>query len=226
MRRWFTTPRSTSRVHTIAQVEGATEGWGMGRREATRSAVSGKSLARAPCVARTCRLVRSRAAGRHVGRRRVHHDPAGRRACAAVEGQGRARQPIQGGYKVCVADTEDEGVEIAHGCGRVRACLGAVAGAGDASGNCWRAVRRGLVVMHPPPRLPRFRQAARFLLGWPRFTSAVRGSAPPAKSLPGTIGPGSPGWTGMASAPPTKSEPTGGASCRIGLVVCVGVGMQ
>jgi hypothetical protein len=78
----------------------------------------------------------------------------------------------------------------------------------------------------PTAPAPRFRQAARFLLGWPRSTSAVRGSAPPAKSLPGTIGPDSPGSTGIASAPPAKSEPTGGASCRIGLIVCVGVGMQ
>ena len=42
----------------------------------------------------------------------------------------------------------------------------------------------------------------------------------------GTIGPGSVRRTGMASAPPTKSEPTGMASCRIGLVVRLCVGMQ
>ena len=62
------------------------------------------------------------------------------------------------------------------------------------------------------------------LVGWPRSTSAVRGSAPPAKSLPGNAGPGSAARTGMASAPPTKSEPTG-MSCRIGLVVSVCVGI-
>ena len=33
---------------------------------------------------------------------------------AAVEGQGRPDKPAQGGYKVCVAPTEDEGVAIAH----------------------------------------------------------------------------------------------------------------
>jgi hypothetical protein len=44
----FTTPCRTSRPHTTAQVRGAVEGWVMGRREATRSAVSGKSLARTP----------------------------------------------------------------------------------------------------------------------------------------------------------------------------------
>src|SRR5512132_4274043 len=72
----------------------------------------------------------------------------------------------------------------------------------------------------------RFPQATRSSLGWPRSASAVSGSVPPAKSLPGTIGPGSVGRTGMALVPPTKSEPTGMASCRIGLVVRVCVGMQ
>ena len=82
---------------------------------------------------------------------------------------------------------------------------------------------------HQAPHRPgrrRFRQAARSSWGWPRSASAVSGSAPPAKSLPGTIGPGSVRRTGMASAPPTKSEPTGMVSCRIGLVVRVCVGMQ
>jgi hypothetical protein len=48
MRRWFTTPRSTSHCLITAQVRGTVEGWSMGRREAARSAVSGKFLARAP----------------------------------------------------------------------------------------------------------------------------------------------------------------------------------
>jgi hypothetical protein len=37
-------------VHDAARVRGAVEGWVMGRREAARAAVSGKSLAR-PCGA-------------------------------------------------------------------------------------------------------------------------------------------------------------------------------
>ena len=45
---WFTTPCTTSRVHITAQVRDAAEGWVVGRREATCSAVSGKSLARTP----------------------------------------------------------------------------------------------------------------------------------------------------------------------------------
>jgi hypothetical protein len=48
MRRWFTRPRSTSRAHTTAQVRAAVQRLEVGRREATRCAVSGKSLARAP----------------------------------------------------------------------------------------------------------------------------------------------------------------------------------
>ena len=47
MRGWFTLPCSTSRSHTTAQVGGAAEGWVVGWREAARSAISGKSLARA-----------------------------------------------------------------------------------------------------------------------------------------------------------------------------------
>ena len=46
MRGRFTTPHATSRSHTSAQVKGAAEGWSVGRREVTCSAVSGKSLAR------------------------------------------------------------------------------------------------------------------------------------------------------------------------------------
>ena len=45
---WFTTPCNTSRVHITAQVRNAAEGWVVGRREVTCSAVSGKSLARDP----------------------------------------------------------------------------------------------------------------------------------------------------------------------------------
>src|SRR4029453_243043 len=48
MRGWFTTPRSTSRSHTTLLVKGAAEGWVVGRGEAARGVVSGKSLAR-PC---------------------------------------------------------------------------------------------------------------------------------------------------------------------------------
>jgi len=48
MRGWFTTPHSASRPHTTAQVRGAVEGCVMGQSEVARSAVSGKSLARAP----------------------------------------------------------------------------------------------------------------------------------------------------------------------------------
>jgi hypothetical protein len=50
MRRWFTTPCSTSCLYTTAQVSSAAKGWVVGRREAARSTVSGKSLARA-CTA-------------------------------------------------------------------------------------------------------------------------------------------------------------------------------
>jgi hypothetical protein len=50
---WFTSPRATSPTHATEQVKGAGEGRVVGRREVTRSAVSGKSLARslhvAPC---------------------------------------------------------------------------------------------------------------------------------------------------------------------------------
>ena len=45
---WFTSPRTTSLTHATEQVKGAAEGWVVGRRQVTRSAVSGKSLARAP----------------------------------------------------------------------------------------------------------------------------------------------------------------------------------
>jgi hypothetical protein len=47
MRGRFTTPRNTSRYHTIAQVKDAAEERGVGRRKVACSAVSGKSLARA-----------------------------------------------------------------------------------------------------------------------------------------------------------------------------------
>jgi hypothetical protein len=47
MRGWFKTPCNTSRVYITAQVRDAAEGWVVGRREATCSAVSGKFLARA-----------------------------------------------------------------------------------------------------------------------------------------------------------------------------------
>jgi hypothetical protein len=50
MRRWFTTPCSTSRPHTVTQVSDAAEGRGVRRGEVARSAVSGKSLARS-CTA-------------------------------------------------------------------------------------------------------------------------------------------------------------------------------
>jgi hypothetical protein len=48
MRQGFTTPHSASRPHTTTQVRGAAEDRVVGRREAAHSAVSGKSLARAP----------------------------------------------------------------------------------------------------------------------------------------------------------------------------------
>jgi hypothetical protein len=47
MRGRFTLPRTTLRVHTSAQVSGTVESGDMRRREVARSAVSGKSLARA-----------------------------------------------------------------------------------------------------------------------------------------------------------------------------------
>ena len=47
MRGAFTTPRRTSRAHTTTLVRGGVEGRVVGRRKAARSAVSGKSLARA-----------------------------------------------------------------------------------------------------------------------------------------------------------------------------------
>jgi hypothetical protein len=47
MRRRFTPPRGTSRDHTTVQVRAAAKGWIVERREVARSAVSGKSLARA-----------------------------------------------------------------------------------------------------------------------------------------------------------------------------------
>ena len=47
---WFTSPRATSPTHATEQVKGAAEGWVVGRRQVTCSAVSGKSLARARCV--------------------------------------------------------------------------------------------------------------------------------------------------------------------------------
>jgi hypothetical protein len=50
MLEWFTTPCSTSPTNATAQVRGAVEGWVVPRREATCSAVSGKSLARDPCM--------------------------------------------------------------------------------------------------------------------------------------------------------------------------------
>ena len=48
MRGWLTPPCSTSSCHTFTQVKGTAEGWVVGRREAARSAVSGKFLAD-PC---------------------------------------------------------------------------------------------------------------------------------------------------------------------------------
>jgi hypothetical protein len=47
---WFTTPLNSFRSHTIALVRGAAEGWVVGRREAVRSTVSGKFLAKALVV--------------------------------------------------------------------------------------------------------------------------------------------------------------------------------
>jgi hypothetical protein len=47
---YFTSPCATSPTHATEQVKGAAEGWVVGRRQVTCSAVSGKSLARAPCV--------------------------------------------------------------------------------------------------------------------------------------------------------------------------------
>ena len=46
MRGEFTTPRMTFRHHMNVQVKGTVVGWVVRRREAARSAVSGKSLAR------------------------------------------------------------------------------------------------------------------------------------------------------------------------------------
>jgi len=43
---WFTSPCTTSPTHATEQVNGAAEGWFMGRREVACSAVSGKPLAR------------------------------------------------------------------------------------------------------------------------------------------------------------------------------------
>jgi hypothetical protein len=48
MRGWFTPPHTTFRGHTTAQVKGAAGDRGVGWREVACSAVSGKSLARAP----------------------------------------------------------------------------------------------------------------------------------------------------------------------------------
>jgi hypothetical protein len=45
---WFTSPCTTSPTHATEQVKGAAEGWVVGRRQVTCSAVSGKSLARVP----------------------------------------------------------------------------------------------------------------------------------------------------------------------------------
>jgi len=50
MRGWFTTPCNTSRIHITAQLRDAAEGWVVGRRKATCSAVSGKYLA-STCMA-------------------------------------------------------------------------------------------------------------------------------------------------------------------------------
>jgi hypothetical protein len=55
MRGRFTTPCSTSRPHTSAQVRRADEGSVVGPLEVTCSAVSGKSLARAPASSATAR---------------------------------------------------------------------------------------------------------------------------------------------------------------------------
>ena len=46
MRRWFTTPRSTSGVHTIAEVKALPRVGVWGGVRLTRSAFAGKSLAR------------------------------------------------------------------------------------------------------------------------------------------------------------------------------------
>jgi hypothetical protein len=61
MRGWFTKPCRTPCPHTTAQVAGAAEGWVVGWREVARSAVSGKSLARA------CTAVHGMDAGAIVG---------------------------------------------------------------------------------------------------------------------------------------------------------------
>jgi hypothetical protein len=48
MRGEFTSPCTASPTHATELVKGAAEGWVVGRREVTCSAVSGKSLARVP----------------------------------------------------------------------------------------------------------------------------------------------------------------------------------
>jgi hypothetical protein len=68
-------------------------------------------------------------------------------------------------------------------------------------------------------------QAARSSSGPSRTTSAVSGTVPPPKSLPGMGWPGMAGFTGRASAPPMKSLPTGVESSRMVLPVNVGVSM-
>jgi hypothetical protein len=47
---WFTTPCITSLTYATEQVRGVVEGWVVWRREVTCGAVSGKSLARDPCM--------------------------------------------------------------------------------------------------------------------------------------------------------------------------------
>ena len=61
---WFTSPCATSPTHATEQVKGAAEGWVMGRRQVTCSAVSGKSLARGPLRGRLWQEHRRHRAGR------------------------------------------------------------------------------------------------------------------------------------------------------------------
>ena len=84
-----------------------------------RPALHGRERAHLHPAGRAAEGVRQRVRAevlrpRAAHRRRLHHHPAGRRAGPEWKAKAGADKPTQAGYKVCVAATEDEGVQIAH----------------------------------------------------------------------------------------------------------------
>ena len=117
MRGWFAPPCTTSPTHATEQVKGAAEGWVGRRRQVTRSAVSGKSLARAPYV-----VVVGTNAGAIVPAASTSSDWHLR--CIAVLGRlrvesqaGRCRSSVMASAYVAAGSSAERGSCCGLGCG-------------------------------------------------------------------------------------------------------------